>query len=163
MANWLMLDMKKRYTRPIVTLDGGISCMIDTGADTPVWTTGSDTIERELNARKVEDKHYILSGFGKDYEVAYVYEIPELKLACDNDSIVFKGLLVACTMRPTMIARLILPASALSHMNYLIHNVGIETPRVEIEHDKNEYYVRPKYSSIDGRILQRVYSFATES
>ena len=88
-----------------------------------------------------------LKGVGKDGE---------------SDEITFKSLVVACTMRPAMVADLILPATALSHMNFILRNLDVEYPVVKVEHEKDEYYVNPIYSSIDGRLVERAYSFANE-
>ena len=61
-----------------------------------------------------------------------------------------------------MVAYLILPATALVHMNYTIRNVGVKTPVIEIEHDKDEYFVNSIYRMDDNRFVDRVYSFANE-
>ena len=60
MANLLMLELISRYTRPVILLNRHINCLIDTGADTPVWTEGIKTLEKEFNAIPVENKNYIL-------------------------------------------------------------------------------------------------------
>lgn len=79
-----------------------------------------------------------------------------------GDRIVFKNMTVACTLRPSMVADLILPATAFSHMNYTIRNLDVESPCVEIEHKKEEYYVNPIYNNTDSRFVERVYSFVSE-
>ena len=57
---------------------------------------------------------------------------------------------------------MILPVTALSHMNFILRNLDVEYPVVEIEHEKDEYYVNPIYSSADGRLVERAYSFVSE-
>ena len=61
-----------------------------------------------------------------------------------------------------MVANLILPATAFNHMNYTVRNVGVETPVVEIEHDREEYAISPVYSKLNTEIIERVYSFSNE-
>ena len=80
----------------------------------------------------------------------------------EEQKIVFRNLTVACTSRPSMMAYLILPATALSHTNYTVRNVGVNTPVIEIEHDKDEYFVNSIYRRDDNRFVDRVYSFANE-
>lgn len=59
MANWLKIEISSKHTRPIVVTENNISCLIDTGADTPVWTSGSLALVGKLGAKKVEGKHFI--------------------------------------------------------------------------------------------------------
>ena len=40
MANLLTFKMLSGYTRPVVSIAKDVTCLIDTGADTPVWTQG---------------------------------------------------------------------------------------------------------------------------
>lgn len=74
----------------------------------------------------------------------------------------FKGMIIACTRRPSMIASLILPATAFSKMNYTIRNVGVKEPIVQIKHEKEEYAVGSVFNNGDDRFVERAYSFAYE-
>ena len=53
MANLLTLKILNGYTRPVFSLGGDITCLVDTGADTPVWTQGSDTLNDMFTAKQV--------------------------------------------------------------------------------------------------------------
>ena len=163
MANLLTLKMLNGYTRPVISLGDDITCLVDTGADTPVWTQGSESLEKMFKANMIAGKKFLLSGFGKDSEIVDVYSVSDVELTGeDGEKIVFKNLTVACTSRPSMVAYLILPATALSHTNYTIRNVGVDTPVIEIEHEKDEYFVNPIYRIDDNRFVDRVYSFAND-
>lgn len=163
MASLLTLDIVAGYGRPVVLLKEDITCLIDTGANIPVWTRGSQKLINAFQASLIKDKKFILSGFGKVAEKVDAFRISDFVLSGDgDDKIVFKSMIIACTERPAMVANMILPATAFNHMNYLIHNVGIDNPVVEIEHDKNEYAMGAICSNIDGTIIDRVYSFANE-
>ena len=72
MATLLKLELSSHYTRPIFLLKKKVSCLIDTGADTPVWTAGKGPLIAEFGAEPVPDKLYLLSGFGKAPETAPV-------------------------------------------------------------------------------------------
>lgn len=102
MANLLTLRMIKKYTRPVISLQKDVTCLIDTGADTLVWTRGSKRLLSSFQVELVRDK------------------------------------------------------------KYTIRNIGVEYPTVEIEHEKIEYSVSPRYSLVDNTYLEKVYSFANE-
>ena len=163
MASLLTLKIMTGYTRPVVSLADDVTCLVDTGADTPVWTQGSESLQKLFSAKQVLGKKFLLSGFGKDPEIVDVYNVSDVILTGENgEKIVFKNLTVACTSRPSMVAYLILPATALSHTNYTIRNVGVDTPVIEIEHEKDEYFVNPIYRTDDNRLVDRVYSFTND-
>ena len=163
MANLLTLNIMDGYTRPVVLLEKDVTCLFDTGADIPVWTQGSEALKKVFSAEKIKGKKFLLSGFGKEPEIVGAYRISDLVLKGeDEDRVVFKSMTIACTLRPYMVASLILPATAFSHMNYMIRNIEVDNPVVEIYHTKIEYSVSPVYSSVDNRIVERVYSFTNE-
>lgn len=163
MANLLTLKVLEGYTRPVISIGDDVTCLIDTGADTPVWTQGAEILEDVFKAELVNCKKFILSGFGKEAEIVDVYRIFDVELrGMDSDRVIFKSMIVACTKRPSMIASLIIPATAFSKMNYTIRNVGVKEPIVQIEHDKEEYAVGSFFNNRDDRFIERVYSFANE-
>ena len=149
MANLLTLEIIAGYTRPVFSLKNNITCLIDTGADTPVWTQGVDRLNDAFQAEQIKGKKFFLSGFGTGHEIVDVYRVSELELLGTGERIVFKNIVVACISRPTMVADLILPNTAFTHMNVILRNMDVEAPIVEIEHKKEEYYVNPIYSSVD--------------
>ncbi|MBR1742616.1 MAG: hypothetical protein IJ733_12275 [Lachnospiraceae bacterium] len=160
MVKLLTFKMLSGYTRPVVSIAKDVTCLIDTGADTPVWTQGRETLNDVFEAERVEGKKFILSGFGKEPEIVDVYNISNVVLNDNNgERLIFKNMTVACTIRPNMVAHLILPATAFSHMNYTIRNVGVESPVIEIECSKDVYFVNPVYSTLDDKFVERVYSF----
>lgn len=163
MANLLTLNIMDGYTRPVVLLEKDVTCLFDTGADIPVWTQGSEALEKVFSTEKIEGKKFLLSGFGKEPEIVEAYRISDLVLKGeDEDKVVFKSMTIACTLRPYMVANLILPATAFSRMNYMVRNIEVENPVVEIYHTKTEYSVSPIFSRVDNRIVERVYSFAND-
>ena len=167
MANLLTLKVLKGYTRPVVSLKGSLTCLIDSGADTPIWTKGAERLNRFYKAEKVEEKKFLLSGFGNGYEIVDVYKISDVELTGTDedgvdDKVIFKNIIVGCTSRPSMVADLILPNTAFSHMNLTLRNLNVQYPSVEIEHEKEEYFVNPIYRSDDNRFVDRVYSFTNE-
>ena len=162
MASLLTLEVMIGYTRPVVPLKDGVTCLIDSGADTPVWTQGAERLCKTFKAEQIKGKKFFLSGFGTGYEIVDVYKIIDLELPGMGEKIIFKNITVACTSRPMMVADLILPNTAFSHMNVMLRNLDVGSPLVEIEHKKEEYYVNPIYSSVDKKVVDRVYSFVND-
>ena len=159
------------FTRPVIQVSEDATCLVDSGADTPVWTQGAERLKDIFGDRAeiVPGKKFLLSGFGKGAEIVDVYNIRNLELKADEsadnkeDKIIFKNLTVACTSRPMMVADLILPSTAFSHMNYKVCNIGVDYPVIEIEHEKEEYYVNPVYRTDNKEFVERVYTFANDS
>ena len=162
MESLLTLEILTGYTRPVFSLKNNITCLIDTGADTPVWTQGVERLKDAFEVELVMGKKFFLSGFGTGHEVVDVYKVSDLELSGAGEKIVFKNMVVACISRPSMVADLILPNTAFDHMNLILRNLDVENPVVEIEHRKEEYYVNPIYSSVDEAFVERVYSFAND-
>lgn len=77
--------------RPIIYTDVAndmvIKCLIDTGADTPVWTSGERLFLKAFpDAELVEDILFELGGFGKESELVSVYKIPKFVIKSDYDN-----------------------------------------------------------------------------
>lgn len=68
MANLLTLEIIAGYTRPVFSLKNNITCLIDTGADTLVWTQGVDRLNDAFQAEQIKGKKFFLSGFGTGHE-----------------------------------------------------------------------------------------------
>ena len=167
MANLLTLKVLKGYTRPVVSLREGLTCLIDSGADTPIWTKGAERLGRFYKSEKVAEKKFLLSGFGHGYEIVDVYKVSDVELSGVDedgvgDKVVFKNIIVGCTSRPSMVADLILPNTVFSHMNLILRNLNVQYPTVEIEHEKEDYFVNPIYRMDDDRFVDRVYSFTND-
>ena len=47
MANLLTLDIVDGYVRPVVLVKDDITCLIDTGANIPVWTRGLERLKTQ--------------------------------------------------------------------------------------------------------------------
>lgn len=162
MASLLTLEVLSGYTRPVFSLKDNITCLVDSGADTPVWTQGAERFMDVFQVEKVEGKKFLLSGFGVGYEIVDVYDVKDLALSGEGEEVVFKSITVACASRPAMVADLILPNTAFNHMNLTLRNLDVDYPVIEIEHQKKDYYVNPVFSAMDESVVERVYSFANE-
>lgn len=164
MAYLLKKNLDNKSDRPIiytnVAHDTVIKCLIDTGADTPVWTSGETLFLRAFpDAELVDDILFELGGFGKESELVPVYKIPKFVLKCDYDNnvIVFNNLLVACYVKNSISTPLILSATMFKHTNYSILNVGEDVPMLTINYNKNEYEIGMRFKN--KKKLDKIYSF----
>lgn len=164
MAYLLKKNLDNKSDRPIIYTDVAndmvIKCLIDTGADTPVWTSGETLFLRAFpDAELVDDILFELGGFGKESELVPVYKIPKFVLKCDYDNnvIVFNNLLVACYVKNSISTPLILSATMFKHTNYSILNVGEDVPMLTINYNKNEYEIGMRFKN--KKKLDKIYSF----
>lgn len=164
MAYLLKKNLDNKSDRPIIYTDVAndmvIKCLIDTGADTPVWTSGETLFLKAFpDAELVDDILFELGGFGKESELVPVYKIPKFALKCDYDNnvIVFNNFLVACYVKNSISTPLILSATMFKHTNYSIINVGEDIPMFTINYNKCEYEIGMRFKNKTK--LDKVYSF----
>lgn len=174
-----MAKLKKkllsRYDKPVILIkapgsDREIYCLLDTGADTPVFTMGECNLKLYFpEAELVQGKIYELYGFGTGKEILPMYRVPNFKIESDygskgdtsaGDYIEFKELYIACCSRPAIGYPLVLSATMFSHMNYTIYNVGKNERQMEIVHNKIMYSTGIRLLSTSNRQIQKMYSFA---
>jgi hypothetical protein len=128
--------------RPIIRLSNGLYCLVDTGAEVPVFTGGEIAIMKYFPDAKKIDKRYELSGFGKDIEYANVYKIPLFRLDCDfNDEYInIHDLIVACCNKKFLKFQMIISATMLKGMDYNVknHKIGLNK-QFNIETDKRDF------------------------
>ena len=164
MAYLLKKNLDNKSDRPIIYTDVAndmvIKCLIDTGADTPVWTSGETLFLKAFpDAELVNDILFELGGFGKESELVPVYKIPKfvLKSDYDNNVIIFNNLLVACYVKNSISTPLILSATMFKHTNYSIINVGEDAPIITISYNKHEYEIGMRFKNKNR--LDKIYSF----
>jgi hypothetical protein len=95
-------------------------CLIDTGANMPVWCTGENTFKQCYEDAIMMSSVCILKGFGKDYEVCNVYNIPYFRLSDGNKTIVFKNLPIAVLERDYAF-ELIISNTMINQLNFSIN------------------------------------------
>lgn len=130
--------------KPVFPVDCGVeslTCLFDTGADTPVFARGRETLLMYYpDAELINNMYFELHGFGVGVEQAEVFKIPKFAIKGDNgDYIQFNNLYIACCRRPEMKYPMILSATMFKHMDYGIFNR--ENKELWIKHDKAQYEV----------------------
>lgn len=97
-------------------------CMLDTGADIPVFCKGTalfKEIVKEMEGVS-EFKNSLIGGFGKNNEAAMLWNIGEFALSDQKSSIVYKGMKIAVMDKPKIPCDMILSASMFMKMKYVI-------------------------------------------
>lgn len=114
-----------------------IRCMLDTGADIPVFCKGTELfleITKGFNGVSEFQKSSV-GGFGKAAEVTTLWNIEDFKLSDKNDCIRYKNLKIAVLEKPRIPCDIILSASMFMKMRYTIdcasidHSLIIESAR----------------------------------
>lgn len=132
--------------RPIFTayINGvKCTCMLDTGADTPVYCKGDDLFkETFLKGNSGVDfyKDSTISGFGLNPEVTKLYNFDNFCLSDSTNSINYKCMKIAVANKPKIPCDFILSASMFSKMKYTLNYLAT-SPYLEIEAKRSTYGV----------------------
>ncbi len=140
----LRKKLSNKTERPVfdVNIQEGrrkIRCLLDTGADMPVFTLGKEMIMMYFpHAVLCKDFYAEISGFGKSEEQALLYNIPNFVIQSDvdNDYIQYVNFFVACIEKENIKYPLILSATMFKHMNYYIDNLREEGKQLTIYHTR---------------------------
>lgn len=117
-------------------------CMLDTGADIPVFCKGTSIFEEF--AKKMEGvskfKNSTIGGFGKTDESTMLWNMDTFVLSDRKSSIVYKGMKMAVINKPNIPCDMILSASMFMKMKYTI-DCSLRKHLLTIIADKDMYGV----------------------
>lgn len=99
-----------------------LKCMLDTGADVPVFCKGKRLFEELVKGMDgvSEYKKTFIGGFGKAVESTMLWNMDNFILSDNNNSIIYKGLKIAVLDKPKIPCDMILSASMFMKMKYVI-------------------------------------------
>lgn len=130
MSKTLSLQLSNKSVKPVFTTktpsDRQIKCMLDTGADMPVWCGSEGLLKIVFPTVQLVDKKFLLSGFGRKPKMVEVYKIPEFMIKAGDDCLTFQNLYMASSFGRNFGCDLILSATMFSHMDYSILKAGLE-------------------------------------
>lgn len=115
-------------------------CMLDTGADVPVFCQGTLLFKefvREMNGVS-EFKHLTIGGFGKTDEITMLWNVEDFILSDRRDRICYKGMKLAVMDKPNIPCDMILSASMFMKMKYII-DCSSRKHKLTIVADRNLY------------------------
>lgn len=118
------------------------TCMLDTGADIPVFCKGIELFEewtKDMDGVKLF-KASSIGGFGKETEDTVLYNIPFFRLADDKNVITYNNMKIAVILKPEIPCDIILSASLFTKMKYTIDCL-CKPHSLKIEAEKDTYGV----------------------
>lgn len=167
MSKTLSLQLSNKSAKPVFTTktptDRQIKCMLDTGADMPVWCGSEGLLKIVFPKVQLIDKKFLLSGFGRKPEMVGVYKIPEFMIKTEDESLTFQNLYMASSFGRNFGCDLILSATMFSHMDYCILNRKKETSVLEITYDRNVYYTQLIPNQRRTDFVEKILSFSSEN
>ena len=161
MAKTLNLRLSRRKTKPVFELiinNQIVRCMLDTGADMPVWCGSSRTFHRAFPDAQLDKHCYEHGGFGKGSERVQVYEINNFKIYDEYDYILFRSMFLAVSFDRRFGCDLIISATVFGKTNYSILNITKERyPILRVESPKDVLTARVQ---IVQNEVRKLYSFS---
>lgn len=119
-------------------------CMLDTGADIPVFCKGaslfSEFIKEMQGVAVTEFKQSRIGDFGKTDESTMLWNMDKFVLSDQRESITYKAMKIAVMNKPKIPCDLILSASILMKMKYTI-DCSSDKHELVILADRNTYGV----------------------
>lgn len=167
MSKTLTLPLSNKTSKPVFTVitpaGRQIKCMLDTGADMPVWCGSEGLLKIVFPAVQLADKKFLLSGFGRKPEMAEVYKIPEFMIKAGDESLTFQNLYIASSFGRNFGCDLILSATMFRHMDYSILNRKKKISVLEITYDRDVYYTQLIPNQRRTDFIDKIFSFSSES
>lgn len=119
-----------------------MKCMLDTGADMPVFCKGTKLFKELAKGmgETSEFKESSIGGFGKADESTILWHINDFILSDRHSHIVYKGLKIAVLNKPNIPCDMILSASMFMKMKYTI-DCSSKKHTLTIIADKDTYGV----------------------
>lgn len=102
--------------------DVPLKCMLDTGADLPVFCKGSELFQELMKEKSgvSEYKGTFVGGFGKTAESTMLWSVDDFVFSDKSNAIVYKGIKLAVLNKPNIPCDLVLSASMFMKMKYTI-------------------------------------------
>lgn len=97
-------------------------CMLDTGADIPVFCKGTSLFDEFIKGMEgvSKFKNSTIGGFGKSDENTMLWNMDSFMFSDGISSIEYKGMKIAVIDKPNIPCEIILSASILMKMKYII-------------------------------------------
>lgn len=141
------------------------ACLIDTGANTPVWVLGEDYLKYRYPDAKKSEKKSILNGMGERPVMNVpVWIIPEFILE-DNlgNCLVYKDLYVCVIDSDKFSFDMIIPLTMLNRMDFsFTYTESVNYALFKISAAKQNFYTRPVYAESTTDYLNKIQIFAQD-
>lgn len=139
------IELYADENRPIFNINtraGIVGCLLDTGAEMPVWCASENYLEANFPKAEQTDYYTFISGFGSGYHTASVWKIPEIILQDrkKRDEITINNLFIAVVPDKTFSFQMILSDTVFSKADYSVMN---RAPKriLKIKTDRDIYII----------------------
>lgn len=139
-----------------------ISCMMDTGANVPIWFMGEKFLQIRYPSATKTDCLTIIHGLGKGPLVDVpVWNIPEFVLTDDSgQKLVFHDLYIPVIEAKQYSFNMLIPLTMLNRTRFTFdYQKSVSYGYLTIEAEKENYYVRPVYVKDNNRYLNKIQAF----
>jgi len=139
-----------------------ISCMIDTGANVPIWFMGEDFLKLRYPSARKTDKLTIIHGLGKDPIVDVpIWNIPKFVIIDDNgENLIFHDMPMPVLNARQYSFNMLIPLTMLNRMRFTFDYFKSSVyAYFTIETDKTDYYIRSIYLPGNPVYLNRIQAF----
>ena len=126
-----------------------LSCLVDTGANTPIWFAGVDYLKECFKGAEETPYKTIISGLGqKPYVNVPVYKIPVFKLVgIEVGELIYHDLLIPVLEAKKANTDMIISLTMLNRMDFSFsYNNSITKGYLNITFSKPNYYIKPIFS-----------------
>ena len=173
---FIMADIEKKLVfkidkndKPLIYISGvhkeRTSCLIDTGANLPVWLIGKDYLRYRYPDATDSGKLTVINGLGDNplLDVA-VWNLPELVLKDDQGGeIKYKDLPIAVIETSKFSFDMILPLTMLNRMDFsFAYTKSSSYGAFEIRTKKDTFFIRSEYAKVNNHFLNKIQVFAEE-
>lgn len=147
MSKSLSFELDMSRSKPIfnIVTSGNkiITCMLDTGAEIPVWCGNESLLSIFFPYKELVREKFPLGGFGKGYDKVDVYRIPLFRLGVDlRNFVVFKDLHIAVSYNRNFGCNLILSSTMFSRFDYYVLNRGLSNSVLKLVYDDDVYVMK---------------------
>lgn len=142
--------------------DGVVMCLVDTGANTPVWFMGENFLKKRYPESYKTDKHTIIRGLGENpLTDVPVWIIPKFIIEDDEGkSIVFHNLYVPVVEISEYSFNMIIPLTMLNRTVFTFDYVtSANRAFLRVETEKDSFYTRPIYAKNHPQYLNKIQVF----
>lgn len=155
-----------RDDKAIIVVQGenesNIICMIDTGANLPIYFGDENLLKYAYpEAKKTGDLTFVF-GLGKNpHEDVPIWKIPEFEIKdSEGNDIVYHDLLVAVIPDAKASFDLIIPLTMINRMQFSFdYNSSTTHGSFTIKADRKDFYVRPIYAKNHPQYLNKIQVF----
>lgn len=161
----MLKEYKLAKPRIYVSEGSDISCMVDTGANVPIWFMGERFLKLRYPSASKTDRLTIIHGLGKEPLIDVpVWKISEFVLTNDDGKkMVFHDMLMPVIEPKQYSFNMLIPLTMLNRTKFsFAYQSSVNYGYFTIETEKENYYVRPIYVKDNERYLNKIQAFAQD-